>query len=594
MRSLARLGWAVGAGLVVGVAAVAVVRRAVRGGWGPTAWAALADPQWGPLSQILGGVAGALLAGLLTWWAGSWLQRRQRRDEHRDREAEADQERRALLARLCLVDPRSGALPRVSALRDPVGLGVHPAPRVMQRGLPARVPVYVPRDLDERLDAALRRDRLVLLRGASTAGKSRAAFEAMRRLPGDPFVLVPLPGPGQRGALRRLLDAGLELEDTVVWLDDLERFLGDDGLDAGLLHRLTGTVQRRAVVLSTIRAGEYAARDRGGDLLGAERELLDQVIEELTLDRHFTPAELARAEAERVHDPRIAEALARAGRYGLAEYVAAGPRLWRRWRNALAIDGPLPERVGAALVAAAIDWRRAGLVRPVPERTLIGLLPRYLPDSTEAGTAVLTGGLDWATTRVQATSALLTRHADGYVVFDYVLDQVQADPAAPDIPASVWTELLATGTRDDMLRLGVTAAAAKQYERSEEAYRPIAELGDPAGMCCLGLVVMVHCDEAQGLRWLRQAAATGQPDALFLLGLWHQRRGELEDAERWYRQAVGSAYPEAAYNLGMMLADRGDLGEAESLLRQAAEAGQPGAALALGDVSRDLGRPDEA
>jgi hypothetical protein len=98
MRSLARLGWAVGAGLVVGVAAVAVVRRAVRGGWGPTAWAALADPQWGPLSQILGGVAGALLAGLLTWWAGSWLQRRQRRDEHRDREAEADQERRALLA----------------------------------------------------------------------------------------------------------------------------------------------------------------------------------------------------------------------------------------------------------------------------------------------------------------------------------------------------------------------------------------------------------------------------------------------------------------------------------------------------------------
>jgi hypothetical protein len=122
--------------------------------------------------------------------------------------------------------------------------------------LPARVPVYVPRDLDARLDAALARGGLVLLRGDSTAGKSRAAYEAMRRLPGDRFVLIPT----QRTSLRALRDAGMTFRDTVVWLNDLEGFLGPGGLDTGVLHWLVSDGGRLVVVLATMRSSEYNRR----------------------------------------------------------------------------------------------------------------------------------------------------------------------------------------------------------------------------------------------------------------------------------------------------------------------------------------------
>jgi hypothetical protein len=116
-------------------------------------------------------------------------------------------------------------------------LGVHPAAALMDPdtaasanaaacglGLPGRVPVYVPRDLDARLAAAvahaLAQGGLVLLRGDSTAGKSHAAFEAIRRLPGDLRLMVPT----QRGSVQALLDGGVELHEVVVWLNDLERY----------------------------------------------------------------------------------------------------------------------------------------------------------------------------------------------------------------------------------------------------------------------------------------------------------------------------------------------------------------------------------
>ena len=171
----------------------------------------------------------------------------------------------------------------------------------------------------------------MLLRGDSTARKSRAGFEAIRRPPlSERWLLVP----HGRGSLRALLDGGVEFCDTVVWLNDLERYLGAGGLDVGLLRRLVGDHDRRVVVVATMRASEYARRssDRERavegaerDLLRAERELLDQAAD-LELPRRFSDGEVARAE-QRAYDSRIADALSHSGEYGLAEYLAAGPRL---------------------------------------------------------------------------------------------------------------------------------------------------------------------------------------------------------------------------------------------------------------------------
>jgi hypothetical protein len=111
------------------------------------------------------------------------------------------------------------------------------------------LPRYVPRDRDEDLEWAIASGGLVLLHGRAAAGKSRAAAEAIRRLRPGHGLLVPVDGP----SLREIAERGLE--DTVIWLDDLERFLAPGGLDVGLLQRLAPSV----CVVATIRDHELAA-----------------------------------------------------------------------------------------------------------------------------------------------------------------------------------------------------------------------------------------------------------------------------------------------------------------------------------------------
>jgi tetratricopeptide (TPR) repeat protein len=510
---------------------------------------------------------------------------------------------RRLLQAHCRIDEKSGQLPRVSALMDPIAMGVHPAtpiaeidadlkggpePPAAATDPPARVPVYVPRDLDTKLQDALAQGGLVLLHGDAAAGKSRAAYEMMRRLLNDRRVLIPT----GRGSLRALRAAGCQFQDTVVWLDNLEGYLLD-GLDTGLLHWLVGDGTRRVVVLATMRTSEYNRRDPSRDrdataaerdLLRADRDLLDQAVVNLELERRFSHAELRRAR-ERASDPRIADALNHTDRYGLAEYVAGAPMLWRRWRSARAVDSPLAERVGAALVAAAIDCRRAGFTRSAPEPILRDLLAGYLEDEPDAGQPAATAvsaGLAWATTRVQATTALLRQEAGGYVVFDYVLDQVQLNPDASPVPHVVWHRLLTDPLPEDAFSIGLAA-----WQTPNE-WRPIH--GTP------GLAPPYEwCPIAE--RAFRAAADAGHHDAEVNLGLLLRWRGKLDAAKAWWRRAAQADHPLAQANLGALLSEWGsreEEDEAEALLRKAADRSWHLAEHNLGLLLERRGRVEEA
>jgi hypothetical protein len=212
---------------------------------------------WARAHWLTSGALGVVVAPA-AWLSPTLQQRHQRRQQAQA--AQAGQV--ALLAANCLaVDEHTGQLPRVGQVR-PVELGVHPAAELgtLSAGvggldLPGQVPVYVPRDKDAEVDAALTRGGLVLLVGDPTAGKSRAAYEAVRRLSDNRLLLVPL----HRGSLRRLLDGGVRFGAVVVWLDDLERYLGGtDGLDVGLLRRLVGDGSHGVVVVAVNRDPEQA------------------------------------------------------------------------------------------------------------------------------------------------------------------------------------------------------------------------------------------------------------------------------------------------------------------------------------------------
>lgn len=85
------------------------------------------------------------------------------------------------------VASRSGRLPTVGEV-PPYGIiGVSPS-KYLERDPD---PPYIRRDIDERLDDAIVKQRFLLLVGHSKAGKSRSAFEATRRLFPTSTLVVP-------------------------------------------------------------------------------------------------------------------------------------------------------------------------------------------------------------------------------------------------------------------------------------------------------------------------------------------------------------------------------------------------------------------
>jgi eukaryotic-like serine/threonine-protein kinase len=148
-------------------------------------------------------------------------------------------------------------------------------------------------------------------------------------------------------------------------------------------------------VLATMRAREREALSSRYDAaLGpaerdwarAGRDVLQAVTSEIGLPRMWSPVERVAAE-EHADDPRIADALRSAGKYGLAEYMAAGPQLLRDFRDAQsAAPGGTADPAdrghggprGAALVKAAVDVRLAGYDRPASLSLLRELHEVYL------------------------------------------------------------------------------------------------------------------------------------------------------------------------------------------------------------------------
>ena len=135
---------------------------------------------------------------------------------------------------------------------DPVDLGVHQA---IGGG---SLPTYVRRHHDDLLHAALDPtpvgNRLVVLRGGSSTGKSRAAYQAvMERLP-----QWRVDYPRTPAALAQRLQDGIPRH-TVVWLDELRYYADADGGPAVLARLADLLAENGRVVVITILWPDYWA-----------------------------------------------------------------------------------------------------------------------------------------------------------------------------------------------------------------------------------------------------------------------------------------------------------------------------------------------
>ena len=332
---------------------------------------------------------------------------------------------------------------------DPRRLGVHAA--ISEPGVPDELlPEYVSRDVDDgefgvraRVAAAAERGGFVLMVGGSSVGKTRCAVEAVRALLPDWWLVHPAEA-DEVAALARA-----PMPQTVVWLDELQRFLdGERGLTGGAVRALLDAPEP-VVIIGTLWPDRYTAYTtvpaRGRpDQYEREREVLD-LATVVRIGQAFSRDEEARAHAAAARDPRLKVALEAAVGYGLTQTLAAAPQLVARWEDAQAADP-----YAWAVLTAALDAARLGARAPLSANLLRAAAPGYCTSRQQAeapegwfeqALAYATGKLHGAVAALSPAGAGMGRVA-GYTVADYLIQHATQEYRHNHIPASTCNAVL--------------------------------------------------------------------------------------------------------------------------------------------------------
>jgi uncharacterized protein len=455
----------------------------------------------------------------------------------------------------------------VAQFDRPIELGVHPAMDYAE----GTVPPYVPREVDESVRGALRAHRHVLLIGESTAGKSRTAYEAMRAELSDHVLVAPIDA-------HELSSALVELTRTqvphVLWLDNLHRHLGSSSLIAQAIRELPQSV----VIIATIGSRHHrdytenleqkatSDPDRWRDLQLAADTM--KAFLKVPLARRWSAQELDRA-AEQA-DRRLRRAASHGDRYGVAEYIAAGPHLAQKWRDGWS-PGTHPR--GAALVAAAIDLHRAGISTAVPVNVLTDLHEVYLRarGGAQLRPEPFEKALEWAAALEHgATSLLIPDDDDQYRPFDYLVEEAGNDVDGSDIPTEVWDAVLVHADDSDLMSVIVHAAiqnrmdhAVRAFDRRDAGHvkgRLIAFSSDDEeekGVIIRRMMIAAEgriiYDGDDSTALALSEAESGTAEWNHAVGFHHIKSDELDQAEEYLRRAAEAGHLEAQHNLAVLL-----------------------------------------
>ena len=435
-------------------------------------------------------------------------------------------------------------------------LGVHAA--ISVPGLPDEVlPEYVLRDVDTaehgvraKVAAAAERGGFVLLVGGSSVGKTRTAAEAVMALLPD-WRLVHPADPAEVTAL-----AQASPPKTVVWLDELQRYLdGEHALTGGVVRTLLDA-PHPAVIIGTLWPGWYNAytivpAPGAPDPYAREREVLD-LAAVIRIASEFSAGEQDRARAAAAGDPRLRVALCAAG-YGLTQTLAAAPQLVARWEDAQTVDP-----YAWAVLTAALDVARLGARAPLSTDLLRAAAPGYLTSQqqAEAPENWFDQAMTYATAKLHGAAAPLGPAAAGigrvagYTPADYLLQHANLERRYTRVPASTWDTVLS------YIRDPANAVRIADSAKNRLLYRYAIPL-------------------------YRRATDAGNRDAVPGLANLLAKRGNLKEATQILRARDKTGDEAAALILANLLAEQGDLEEAIHILQPRADAGDKVAAVLL-------------
>lgn len=479
-----------------------------------------------------------------------------------------------------------------------------------------RLTRYVDRDHDpalrERLAAAARTGGFVLLVGAASTGKTRSAYEAARAVLPKWRVMIPDPA---RGIAQVAKLPGR----TVLWLDEVQRYLvdGGNGLDRGAL--LTLIHRHRVVVLGTMWPDYYQSlveqpgraeisEPRLPDITSRARDLLGLAGQPIHVPDRLSEPERARAARAAADDPRVRAALDHPD-VGFTQALAGAADLVRHWRQA--------DRYARAVIDAAVDCRRLGVHGPLTEdllracassllavtantESLDGWFDRAIGYATrELGSATRVLGIDgprrrrrhrtlprWAHRWVRRGA----RHQQPrYQLADYLAQHGQRERFGEVLPEQFLKTLMA-GINDgaDLFRVAHSLHVRGLHGLAEQLYRRGGRSGDPRCRRGLALLLEEQGEIAEAVAQLAPTAARGD-DLAHLLRL--RILVAHRDVAALTRLAHGDA--EAAWRLAALSLSRGDEDEAVAQLRRLWWTGVYGAAVPLADLLAGAGRYEE-
>ncbi|MFE3310162.1 hypothetical protein ACFXMF_14425, partial [Embleya sp. NPDC059213] len=503
----------------------------------------------------------------------------------------------------------------VREFTDPFALEVHramDAPGHTGGTLPV-LPVYVPRDHDQVLRAAVQRaaggeSTMVTLVAGSSTGKTRACWEALSGVPDEWRLWHPI-APGRPEAA--LTDLGAVGPCTVVWLNEAQFYLepADTGerIAAELRELLRDPSRGPVLVLATLWPDPHwntlttATEPGTPDRHAQARVLLTGT--DLRIPEAFTGADLDTLRERADQDPRLAQALARGDTGRVTQYLAGALALLKRYQLA-----PAGAR---AVIEAAMDARRLGHGPVLHQAFLENAADAYLTDdeSDAFGDDWFEQALAYATSPVQGATAPVTRirsrqRNDGlteggptYRLADYLEQHARHTRRAHCPGASFWNAAHEHArTPDDLLNLAEAARHRLRLRHAEHLYAKAANSQDPQALGKLARLRERASDHDGAERLTHQAADAGNSEppkqparpgkrARTRSGTKRRRttstrlqelrvtrrekRGDKEGAERLVREAfeTGNTDP-----LGLLITLRerqGDRHGAERLVREA-------------------------
>jgi tetratricopeptide (TPR) repeat protein len=418
---------------------------------------------------------------------------------------------------------------------------------------------YIKRDVESEAELRLAASRPVLLVGSSMTGKTYVAVTLVRRIFRECHIVIP----DHNDALMTLDAADVVYRGSVVFLDDLDRFLAPGNLTAGLLNRLIGAGN---IIIGTMRSSEYD-RYRPTDKYRSPEWQIISIFERVFMQRQLSRQEDEWLESA-VADSEIRN---RIRRVGIGEYAGAAQQI----AEALKL-GSSVNPIGYALVRGVADWHRSGMTRYVPGALLRDLAAPYLDARRLANlrdTKLYQEGLAWAMREINPTVSLIQQTGeDVFTVYEYVLEllSVEAEP----LPDTTWRLVIENSDADELITVAATAAWKVPSRRKDiaiEAYQ--AAIAKP------------------GFRRLAIAA--------FGLGVAQEQEGNLDAAHDAYQFAIDAEFDEAYVHilarlyLAALLRKRKDFTGAQEVLQQLIDGGDDSAAayatFKLGEVFLDIG-----